>query len=365
MADTKKSVGSGLRPVLDPDADLPEKTRRILRQTLEERRRYEGQPVNPLRAAVRPLVRGGTGVTGAAVVWWWTGDLKITDPAADTSTIVGTMDRLQRNAVDLLHTLVSVWPVGAGAVALLSAGLVADRAFFNRQLRTLAAAQAHLVHPEDLTTDAQELLVRVQRAMTTVLDSRVHREKWLDTQRNEAVLPRQEWAIAQDLRHYSRVARRTHKTPEEASSAEVADLLTSRHRALETSRRGVERRVAALEAYAEQVTEADDRYAQVREIEQLAEEGDELLDLLSRTAADDLAVAEIEGLTDEVTAVASTFTKALESAKQLAVVALPATPPLPHRPPKSARSPCRTRARSQGRGCSRSASDSSGSSVGE
>ncbi|MDH6522094.1 hypothetical protein [Streptomyces sp. SAI-090] len=103
----------------------------------------------------------------------------------------------------------------------------------------------------------------------------------------------------------------------------MTELLTSRRRVLETSLQGIERRVAALEAYAEQVAEADARYAEVREIERLTAGSTELLELLARTAADDLAVAEIEGLTDEAAVVASTFTKALESAKQAAVAALP------------------------------------------
>ncbi|WP_369228462.1 hypothetical protein AB5J52_48325 (plasmid) [Streptomyces sp. R39] len=81
--------------------------------------------------------------------------------------------------------------------------------------------------------------------------------------------------------------------------------------------------MAALEAYPEQVTEADTRYAEVREIERLAVGSADLLDLMARTAADDLAVAAIEGLTVEAAVVASTFTKALESAKQAAVATLP------------------------------------------
>ncbi|WP_051852150.1 hypothetical protein [Streptomyces sp. NRRL F-5650] len=159
--------------------------------------------------------------------------------------------------------------------------------------------------------------------MTAVLDSKVHREKWLDTQRNEAVFPRQEWAIAHDLRSCSRVARKGQRAPHTADNDTLAELLTSRGRVLATSLHGIERRVEALEAYASQVAEADARYAEVREIERLAAGSDELLDLLARTATDDLAVTEIDVLTDEAAAVASTFTKALESAKQAAAAALP------------------------------------------
>ncbi|MEU0110631.1 hypothetical protein ABZ313_35445 [Streptomyces sp. NPDC006251] len=323
MTDTTKPASSAPRPVLDPDADLPETTRKILRQALEEPRRYAGRPVNPLRVALPLLVRGGTGVAAAAGAWLWTGDLQIEDPAEDTSTVAGWLDHLLQRAVDGAHTALSVWPLAAGAVALICTALVADRALYNAQLRRLAAAEDYLVRPEALTDDARELLARAQQAMTAVLDSEVHREQLIDAQRDTAVFPQQEWAIAQDLREYSRIARKQREAPEEAVSARVAELLTSRRSVLETSRKGIERRVTALEAYTEQVAEADALYAEVRALEQLAAGSDDLLALLARTAADDLAVAEIEGLTGEAAAVASTFTQALESAKQAAVAVLP------------------------------------------
>ncbi|MFD0437347.1 hypothetical protein [Streptomyces chartreusis] len=322
VTESKKSADSAMRPVLDPDAELSETTRKVLWQALEDPRRYVGRPANPLWAAVPVLARGGAAVAVAGVVWWWTGGLEIADSAVDSSSLVGMLDRKLQEAVDLVHTLLSVWPLAAGVVAVLCAGLIADRALYNGQLRRLAAAQKHLVHPKDLTADAQELLARAQLAMTAVLDSKVHRGKWLDAQRNEAAFPRQEWAIAQDLRDYSRVARKDQRTPQETDNATVAELLASRQRVLATSLHGIERRVAALEAYASQVAEADARYAEVREIERLAAGSDELLDLLARTTVDDLAVAEIDALTDEAAVVASTFTKALESAKQAAAAAL-------------------------------------------
>ncbi len=323
VAESKKPAGSTMCPVLDPDAELSDATRKVLRQAMEDPRRYVGRLTNPLWAAVPLLKRGGAGVAAAAMAWWWTGSLEIADPAADSSTLVSTLDRKLQETVDLAHTLLSVWPLAAGIVAVLCAGLIADRALYNRQLRRLAAVQQHLVHPKDLTADAQELLARARRAMTAVLDSRVHREQWLDAQRNEAAFLRQEWAIAQGLRDYSRVTRKDQGVPQETDNAAVAELLAARRGVLATSLHGIERRVAALEAYASQVAEADARYAEVRAIERLAAGSDELLDLLARTAADDLAVAEIDRLTDEAAVVASTFTKALESAKQAAAAALP------------------------------------------
>lgn len=88
---------------------------------------------------------------------------------------------------------------------------------------------------------------------------------------------------------------------------------------------GVERRVTALETYAGQVREADRQYKELRQIQKLSDASSDILDLLARTAADDLAMAEIEGLTGEAATFAASFSAALESARGAAVIALPIT----------------------------------------
>ncbi|GHE76232.1 hypothetical protein [Streptomyces vinaceus] len=93
--------------------------------------------------------------------------------------------------------------------------------------------------------------------------------------------------------------------------------------ALRVSRDGVEQRIAALEEYAAQVREADLRYQELQQIQRLAEGNDEALDLLARTAADALAVAEIEAMAKEAAIVAKTFSTALDRASAAAVIALP------------------------------------------
>ncbi|MFJ5877417.1 hypothetical protein [Streptomyces sp. S1] len=97
-------------------------------------------------------------------------------------------------------------------------------------------------------------------------------------------------------------------------------LLATRRRALRTSLDSIARRVTALEQYAAQVTEADDRYRELRQIRQLAAGSDDVLDFLARTVRDDLAAAEIKGMTGEA---AAAFTAALDSAKEAAALALP------------------------------------------
>ncbi|MFD8727787.1 hypothetical protein [Streptomyces sp. NPDC059611] len=321
--DSAKASGSTRRPVLDPDAQLSGATWKILRQSLEAPRRYTGSPGSAVWAAVPFLARGGAVVVAAAGVWWWLGGLKIVHSARDGSTMVGAVEQQLQGTVDLVHALLSLWPMAGGGVALICAGLITDQARHNRRLRRLADAERHLVRPQDLTPDAQVLLARAQRAVTAVLGSAVHREKWLDAQRNEVSLPRQEWLVARDLREYSRVARTDQKRPLEADSVIVAELVASRRRALARALRGIERRVAALEAYAERVAEADARYTEVRKTERLSAGNDELLDLLALTPADDLAVAEIEALTDDSVAVTSTFTRALASAEESSILFRP------------------------------------------
>ncbi|MEV8108886.1 hypothetical protein [Streptomyces sp. NPDC088135] len=51
---------------------------------------------------------------------------------------------------------------------------------------------------------------------------------------------------------------------------------------------------------------------------------DDVLDFIARTARDDLAVAEIEGTTKKAVAIRTAFNCALDSAKEAAVIALPA-----------------------------------------
>lgn len=104
---------------------------------------------------------------------------------------------------------------------------------------------------------------------------------------------------------------------------EAARLVDMQHRALAASLNGIERRVAALESYADQVKEADTRYAELQQVQQLDADSEALLDLLARTASDDLAIAGINSLTTEAAALATAFSTALESAKVAAVAALP------------------------------------------
>ncbi|MEO3976718.1 hypothetical protein [Streptomyces sp. CAU 1734] len=91
---------------------------------------------------------------------------------------------------------------------------------------------------------------------------------------------------AELLRAYSRVER---STLTKATGDEARPVLQARQAVLRTALDGIERRVAALETYAEQTAEADRRYAGLLQIQKITTTGDELLELLAHSVRDDLA----------------------------------------------------------------------------
>ncbi|MDG4857070.1 hypothetical protein P8605_02665 [Streptomyces sp. T-3] len=303
------------RTVYDPE--LSEEARELIRKEAAYPGSYT-QPVSPWSAAAPTLLRGGflTGVAG--LIWWWSVNYEA--PTPDPLLRASALGAFKQMVADNLGPLLSGWPIAAVIVVVLAWGRASFATSRNHKVRTLAEAKNRCVRAEQLTEEAQALLVRAQRAGKAVLESAVHRRDLIDKQRNELMLPAQEWEIAEALRDYSLLVR---QEPAEPQGKKVAELLGTRRRALKASLEGIERRVTALEAYAAQVATADARYEEFRQIEQLAEGSSDVLDLLARTARDDLAVAEINGLAGEAAVVADTFTKALESAKQAAVEALP------------------------------------------
>ncbi|MEU8892970.1 hypothetical protein [Streptomyces sp. NPDC048442] len=99
--------------------------------------------------------------------------------------------------------------------------------------------------------------------------------------------------------------------PDEPQDPVVADLVARRRTALDKGLQSVTRRIEALEAYADQTSVADAHYREFEQIQQLAEDHDRLLNFLARTASDQLAVAELEGLTEEAATITSTLAQTL------------------------------------------------------
>ena len=86
-------------------------------------------------------------------------------------------------------------------------------------------------------------------------------------------------------------------------------------------------RVSALERYAAQVQAADTAQLDWLSALRLSGLNDRYLDLVARTAADEHAIAEIAGLTEQAATAAQVFRGSLHQATLAAeAVALPATP---------------------------------------
>jgi hypothetical protein len=83
----------------------------------------------------------------------------------------------------------------------------------------------------------------------------------------------------------------------------VTALLKRHSQAAQLADSSVAARVAALERYAAQVREADAAYRDWQQAAALAELGDQHLDLLARTAADEHGIAEIEAMSEQARAV--------------------------------------------------------------
>ncbi|MFJ3182404.1 hypothetical protein ACIPJN_29010 [Streptomyces sp. NPDC086796] len=211
-----------------------------------------------------------------------------------------------------------LWPaVGIGAtwLVLMTSIPVAGHLMTRSRLRRIQEVRELYVLDADLVPAAGQLLARAGHAVAAVRRSKVHRDDYLDRQRNDVVLPEKEWEIAEMLRAYSRVER---STPTKATGDEARPVLDAHQAVLQTALGGIERRVTALETYAEQTAEADRRYAELLQIQQISAAGAELLELLARSVRDDLAVAEIDGLTNQATTVADAFKAALAEARESA-----------------------------------------------
>ncbi|MCX4657336.1 hypothetical protein OG249_36355 [Streptomyces microflavus] len=318
----KKNLPSSQRlaavAVMDPG--LAGRDRALLERAERHPRSYSGGEMSVWWATAPRLVRPGAVVVGLAGGAWVTGEFEWHDPNAHEGRATAPMDGVGpslQGVLDALHSaLTYAWPLGVGALALLAAAYATDAAARNKAARL----KDRRVRPTELGDDARTLLARAQQAKKAVLTSAVHRFDLIDRQRNEVSLPRQEWEIAEALREYTRLVK---AEPANPRSGRVAALLDTRRRALRASLDGIARRVKALEAYAEQVAQADDRYRELQQIQALTDGSGDVLDFLARTVRDDFAVAEIEGMTGEAAAVADAFTMALESAKEAAVIALP------------------------------------------
>lgn len=260
---------------------------------------------------------------GAALATWLAGRFLGESPSAADTDLGHRTESISALFRDLLEYLQNVGLIVMAGGAIVAALAVGIRVSQNRWMeKALAQARGRYVHPGWLTDEAAQLLARAQQAADTVLGSRLTKDdmEGLGTA-NRVQMPDRIWFLAQSLHRYSRAMTASART--DGPGAALRELLAGERAALVTVRCAIEDQVAALEAYARQAQEVDRIAADRRAVERLEARSEALLDLVAETVASEVAVDEINPLTEKAAAVALSLTEALAAAKDAATAALP------------------------------------------
>jgi hypothetical protein len=161
-----------------------------------------------------------------------------------------------------------------------------------------------LVLPSALDRTSRELLIRAQIAIDSALDSVADDTMESPDIVTESTLRWHEWQIALALRDITDL-RAEHEYNATASAGPMTDsVLEPQQRALQLAQDAIESRITALEHYAAEVLAASSALRDWQDALRISNLNDRYLDLVAHTAADEHAVTEISGLTDQAAAAA-------------------------------------------------------------
>jgi hypothetical protein len=161
-----------------------------------------------------------------------------------------------------------------------------------------------VVVPSALDRLSRELLIRAQTAISSALDSVIDDAVQSSDILAEPTLRWHEWQIAIALRDITDL-RAEHEYNADASAGPLTDsVLGPQQRALQLAQDAIESRVTALERYAAEVLGARSAFRDLHDALRISNMNDRYLDLVAHTAADEHAITEITGLTDQATAAA-------------------------------------------------------------
>ena len=216
------------------------------------------------------------------------------------------------------------WQSAAGRYALLLAELiiaVTAIAFGTRVARlgephvedeAVSAARTYrgrYLTGADLDAHARVLLRRAQDAVHAINSAEIVRADLLDEPATSALLDEQEWQIALAVREQARLRALRSGLAELDAQLTAAELRDDHRRAARAAEQSTAARVAALERYAAEIYRADTAYRGWRQHVAIAELTGPHLDLLARTAADDLGITELNALTQRARALRQSFTE--------------------------------------------------------
>ena len=176
--------------------------------------------------------------------------------------------------------------------------------------RDLGRQSDKIIFPHYLEPAGRRLLARAQNAVDTILGSRVRAAGLLEA--DEPALRRHEWEIACTSRELTRV--RALPAADADTGAMTAAVVAAQQRALALAEEATISRICALERYEEQVAAADEAHRDWQAALRQGSQNDVYLDLVARTAADQLAVAELDELTDRAAITAHALRSSLRDA---------------------------------------------------
>ena len=181
-----------------------------------------------------------------------------------------------------------------------------------------------VVSPLALELECRKLLQRAQRAIATIVTSRVYAGD-LRGAVEEPVLRQHEWEIAVALREITELLLELVSSYAGGTAGPMTTtILISQNRAISIARDATTARVLALELLAAQVAAAEAARRDWETAHRMAANNDKYLDLVARTAADQRATVEITGMAEQAAEAAQAFRETLQRATLAAeALALP------------------------------------------
>jgi hypothetical protein len=171
-----------------------------------------------------------------------------------------------------------------------------------------------VVSPLALERDCQQLLHRAQRAIATVVTSKVYAGDLRGTV-TERVLAQHEWDIAVALREITELLLDLVSGYGGGTAGPMTTaILVSQNRAISIARDATTARVLALELLAAHVAAAEAARRDWETAHRLAANNDRYLDLVARTAADQHAIVEITDLAADAASAAEALGQTLRQA---------------------------------------------------
>jgi hypothetical protein len=200
------------------------------------------------------------------------------------------------------------------AASVLSAVVTA---FVHREVTSagLRRCRGQFVEPSALDAGCCELLCRAQRAVDAVLGSQVYRTGLLNNAAGTGELKGHEWEIAIRLRDIAQLrAEHASSISGGVPGPRASAVLGAHLRAVTIAHDATLRRVSELERYAAEVAAADAALQDWEAAEELTRRNDYYLDLAARSAADELAIAEITALAEQAVSAHEAFRDSLHHA---------------------------------------------------